>query len=89
MHPCSKLLDKGGEVIPRCTHDELLLSWERGLDARLPNDVLLELLHDIVRHNFDRIATYEMCSPVRGGGDLENLDFRARQYLQWMQKRGM
>jgi sugar phosphate isomerase/epimerase len=33
---------------------------------------------------FRGIATYEMCSPLRGGGSLDNLDRCARQYLAWM-----
>jgi sugar phosphate isomerase/epimerase len=33
---------------------------------------------------FDGIATYEMCSPLRGGGSVENLDRCAAQYLQWL-----
>jgi len=33
---------------------------------------------------FDGIATYEMCSPLRGGGSLENLDACAAAYLAWM-----
>ncbi len=33
---------------------------------------------------FDGIAGYEMCSPLRGGGTLENLDRCAQQYLNWM-----
>lgn len=33
---------------------------------------------------FDGIATYEMCSPLRGGGSLENLDACAAAYLNWM-----
>ena len=33
---------------------------------------------------FDGIANYEMCSPVRGGGSLENLDAYATQYVRWM-----
>jgi sugar phosphate isomerase/epimerase len=33
---------------------------------------------------FDGIATYEMCSPIRGGGERENLDQYARTYLDWM-----
>ena len=33
---------------------------------------------------FDGVAVYEMCSPVRGGGALENLDACAATYLQWM-----
>lgn len=37
---------------------------------------------------FDGIATFEMCSPLRGGGSLENLDSCARAYLDWMKQRG-
>jgi sugar phosphate isomerase/epimerase len=33
---------------------------------------------------FDGIAVYEMCSPIRGGGALENLDRYATRYLEWM-----
>jgi len=33
---------------------------------------------------FNGVAAYEMCSPVRGGGAIENLDHCAAQYLQWM-----
>jgi hypothetical protein len=28
-----------------------------------------------------------MCSPVRGGGSLANLDRYARDYLEWMRSR--
>jgi len=34
---------------------------------------------------FDGVATYEICSPIRGGGTLENLDQCARAYVDWMQ----
>jgi sugar phosphate isomerase/epimerase len=37
---------------------------------------------------FDGIATYEMCSPVRGGGDLDNLDRYAARYVAWMAEHG-
>ncbi len=37
---------------------------------------------------FDGIANYEMCSPVRGGGDAENLDAYCRQYIEWMNAHG-
>ena len=37
---------------------------------------------------FDGIATYEMCSPLRGGGSLENLDRCASRYLEWMKNHG-
>jgi sugar phosphate isomerase/epimerase len=33
---------------------------------------------------FDGVASYEMCSPIRGGGELANLDAYAAQYLRWM-----
>ncbi len=35
---------------------------------------------------FDGIANYEMCSPIRGGGAIENLDGYAKQYLHWMRE---
>ena len=35
---------------------------------------------------FDGPAVYEMCSPVRGGGSAENLDAKARAYLEWMKR---
>jgi sugar phosphate isomerase/epimerase len=37
---------------------------------------------------FNGIATFEMCSPVRGGGSLENLDACAKTYLDWMKALG-
>jgi sugar phosphate isomerase/epimerase len=33
---------------------------------------------------FDGWANYEMCSPIRGGGDAENLDAYAAGYVRWM-----
>lgn len=33
---------------------------------------------------YNGVAIYEMCSPVRGGGELENLDGHASTYLKWM-----
>jgi sugar phosphate isomerase/epimerase len=38
---------------------------------------------------FDGVATYEMCSPLRGGGALENLDGYARAYVRWMREHGL
>ena len=37
---------------------------------------------------FDGIATFEMCSPVRGGGAIENLDRFAETYVEWMREHG-
>jgi sugar phosphate isomerase/epimerase len=38
---------------------------------------------------FDGIATFEMCSPIRGGGGLDNLDRYARGYLDWMRQHAL
>jgi len=35
---------------------------------------------------FDGVANYEMCSPIRGGGSLENLDAYAARYVAWMRE---
>jgi sugar phosphate isomerase/epimerase len=35
---------------------------------------------------FHGLANYEICSPIRGGGSMENLDRCARQYLEWMRR---
>ncbi len=37
---------------------------------------------------YDGLATYEMCSPLRGGGALQNLDACALKYLEWMRTHG-
>jgi sugar phosphate isomerase/epimerase len=38
---------------------------------------------------FNGAAVFEMCSPLRGGGSLENLDACATTYLRWMQGQGL
>jgi sugar phosphate isomerase/epimerase len=37
---------------------------------------------------FDGLATYEMCSQLRGGGSIANLDHCASTYLRWMSENG-
>jgi sugar phosphate isomerase/epimerase len=37
---------------------------------------------------FAGLATYEMCSPLRGGGTPDNLDYCARTYVTWMREHG-
>jgi sugar phosphate isomerase/epimerase len=37
---------------------------------------------------FDGVATYEICSPLRGGGEMANLDAGAARYLRWMRDHG-
>ena len=43
----------------------------------------------LVDGGFDGIATYEMCSPLRGGGSLENLDAHAAEYVRWMREHAL
>jgi sugar phosphate isomerase/epimerase len=40
--------------------------------------------HGLKEGGFNGTATYEMCSPIRGGGSLENLNDYAAEYLTWM-----
>jgi sugar phosphate isomerase/epimerase len=38
---------------------------------------------------FDGLANFEMCSPIRGGGAIDNLDRYARTYVGWMCEQGL
>ncbi len=38
---------------------------------------------------FDGTAVFEMCSPLRGGGSLENLDACAGAYLKWLREHSL
>ncbi len=38
----------------------------------------------LIDGGFDGIASYEACSPIRGGASMDNLDRCCRQYLDWM-----
>ncbi len=40
----------------------------------------------LIDGGFGGIATYEMCSPLRGGGAIENLDRCAAQYVRWVRE---
>lgn len=42
----------------------------------------------LIEGGFDGPATYEMCSPLRGGGSLRNLDAHASHYVRWMKEHG-
>jgi len=52
-------------------------------DGELPYRAFFSAL---ARGGFDGWVSYEMCSPIRGGGSLENLERYARQFLKYMQK---
>ena len=44
----------------------------------------LTALHDA---GFRGSIAYEMCSPLIGGGSMENLDSYARDFLQWIRSK--
>ena len=48
-----------------------------------------EFFRGLRNGGFDGLATYEMCSPVRGGGAIANLDDCARTYVRWMRENGL
>ncbi len=50
-------------------------------DGDLANAEFLRGLRD---GGFDGTVAYEMCSPLRGGGGLQNLDFCAARFLKWL-----
>ncbi|BDC53024.1 hypothetical protein F183_A53390 [Bryobacterales bacterium F-183] len=41
-------------------------------------------LGELRQGGFDGTVAYEMCSPLLGGGSIENLDRYARQFLSWL-----
>jgi len=43
----------------------------------------------LVEGGFDGLANYEICSPIRGGGELANLDAAARAYIDWMRRHNL
>ncbi len=47
----------------------------------LPYDAFLGALQG---NGFDGWVTYEMCSPLRGGGSMDNLQRYARAFLEYM-----
>lgn len=45
--------------------------------------------HGLMEGGFDGYANYEMCSPIRGGGTIENLDAYSAHYVEWMRSKGL
>lgn len=77
--------------LPRFRYHPDLINYERALpdlvravkfgDGFIDYEAFFRGLEE---GGFDGIANYEMCSPVRGGGALANLDAFAGHYVQWM-----
>jgi sugar phosphate isomerase/epimerase len=50
-------------------------------EGELPYDSFFNALRS---HGYDGWVSYEMCSPIRGGGSLDNLKAYARRFLEYM-----
>ncbi len=77
--------------LPRFRYRPDLINYERAL----PDTVRAvkfgegfinypEFFRGLKDGGFDGIANYEMCSPIRGGGAIDNLDAYSAHYVQWM-----
>ena len=81
--------------LPRFHYQPQLINYERALpdavravkfgEGFIDYPAFFQGLKD---GGFDGIANYEMCSPIRGGGAIENLDAYAAQYVEWMRTNG-
>jgi len=79
--------------LPRFVYESALINYRPGEpdlvravpmgDGDLDN---AEFLRGLREGGFDGTVAYEMCSPLRGGGSIENLDHCARRFLEWMTK---
>lgn len=77
--------------LPRFAYDPTLVNYRASEpdfvravpmgDGDLANAAFLQGLRD---GGFDGTVAYEMCSPLRGGGQIGNLDFCARRFLEWL-----
>ncbi len=82
--------------LPRFQYQPALINYQR-----MPEDLAravpmgegdmanVEFVRALLDGGFDGPIAYEMCSPVRGGGSRENLDYCARRFLEWMDENGL
>lgn len=81
--------------LPRARYRPELVNYER-LEPDLARAVpmgegdldTLRFVEGLRAGGFDGPIAYEMCSPVRGGGQRENLDRCARRFLDWLRQNG-
>jgi sugar phosphate isomerase/epimerase len=94
MAPCTAITTNADYIrLPRYRYRPELVNYER-LEPDLVRAVPFgegfidyeAFFSGLADGGFDGVANYEMCSPVRGGGSLENLDLYARGYLAWMRQ---
>jgi len=77
--------------LPRFRYQPQMINYERALPDMVRavkfGDGFIDypaFFRGLKEGGFDGIANYEMCSPIRGGGAIENLDAYSAHYVQWM-----
>lgn len=77
--------------LPRFHYQPSLINYERALPDAVRAVKFGEGFIDfpaffqgLKEGGFEGIANYEMCSPIRGGGAVENLDAFSSHYVEWM-----
>jgi sugar phosphate isomerase/epimerase len=94
MAPYTAITTNGDYIrLPRYHYRSELVNYERLLPDMVRavpfGDGFIDyeaFFSGLAKGGFDGLANYEMCSPLRGGGGLENLDGCARGYVQWMRQ---
>lgn len=78
------------QLRPRYRYAPALVNYERLLPTvqAVPVDEgfidYRAFLSALREGGFDGVIAYEMCSPLRGGGSMDNLDAYARRFLEWL-----
>lgn len=82
--------------LPRFRYQPQLINYERALPDLVRavkfGDGFIdytEFFHGLKDGGFTGLATYEMCSPIRGGGAIENLNAYSARYVEWMRESGL
>lgn len=82
------------QLRPRFRYQPALVNYEKvlpSLQAVPMGEGFIDyaaFLSTLATAGFRGPVAYEMCSPLRGGGSLENLDAYARQFLKFMRELG-
>src|SRR5205823_567495 len=79
--------------LPRARYRPDLVNYERvgsDLARAVPvgeGDIgTLDFVRGLRAGGFDGPIAYEMCSPIRGGGSMKNLDRCARRFIDWLEE---
>jgi sugar phosphate isomerase/epimerase len=81
------------DQFPQYRYEETLLNYRRGLDAYRAVPMgqgcidYTAFFCGLVAGGFEGAVCYEMCSPLRGGGSLENLDATAAASLEFIRSK--